>query len=253
MATSTSKEPQSQYRHYMPQSLLRNYAVHKDGYQPSTEKKGKGKSTPPQNLDLLDLKLGELKQTSLNSYFGLQDMYRDFDKTNTDQHKLEKQLSRLEEEASQILHTVKTRFEAGKTEIQLSRKEKGKLRKFLFIMLYRDTLYSHYNKSKEEHDDVDREDMLQYMEQKGFKQPRDVWFANTSVFLNADIDVNNANPLDHERTKELLQTMKAKLESQAYPPDAAWFLTNIQGQSMHFCTPNAKEDEFLMTQNTYSE
>ncbi|KAL8846575.1 MAG: hypothetical protein Q9221_008341 [Calogaya cf. arnoldii] len=224
MATSTSNEPQSQYHHYVPRFLLRNYAVHKDGYQPSTGKKGKGKLNIPQKLNLLDLKSGELKQTWLSKNFGLQDVYRDFDKANALQHELEKQLSHLEEEVSQILRTVKTRFEAGKAEIQLSRKEKGKLRKFVFIMLYRNrTLYSRFNKSKEEYDDVDREKMLRYMEEKGFEHPRDVWFANISAFLNADIDTNNYNPEDPERIPETLKTMKAELESQAYPPDAEWF------------------------------
>ncbi|CAO1598978.1 hypothetical protein XANCAGTX0491_002726 [Xanthoria calcicola] len=257
MATSTLEEPhsvtQSQYHHYVPRFLLRNYAVHKDGSKPSTKKSGKGKSTQPQNLNLLDLVSGELKQTWLSKNFGLQDMYRDFDKSNPDQHKLEKQLSVLEDEVSQILRTVKARFEVGKAEVQLSRKEKGKLRKFLFIMLYRNrTLHSRFNKSKEEYDDVDRQQMLQYMEEKGFKHPRDVWFANTSAFLNADIDINNDKPADTDHVDALLQALKTKLESQAYPPDAQWFWYKIQGSFLSFCTPKAKEDEFLMTQNAYS-
>ncbi|CAL8574721.1 hypothetical protein XPA_000675 [Xanthoria parietina] len=257
MATSTGEEPhsvtQSQYHHYVPRFLLRNYAVHKDGFKPSTKKNGKGKSSEPQKLNLLDLESGELKQTWLSKNFGLQDMYRDFDKANPDQHKLEKQLSVLEDEVSQILRTVKARFEAGKAEVQLSRQEKGKLRKFLFIMLYRNrTLHSRFNKSKEEYDDVDREQLLQYMEEKGFKHPRDVWFANTSAFLNADIDINNDKPADTEHAAALLQALKTKLESQAYPVDAEWFWYKIQGSFLSFCTPRAKEDEFLMTQNAYS-
>lgn len=211
----------------MPRLLLRNYAVHKDGFKPSTKKNGKGKSSEHQKLNLLDLESGELKQTWLSKNFGLQDMYSDFDKANPDQHKLEKQLSVLEDEVSQILRTVKARFETGKAEVQLSRKEKEKLR---IIMLYRNrTLHSRFNKSKEEYDDVDREQMLQYMEEKGFKHPRDVWFANTSAFLNADIDINNDKPADTEHVDALLQALKAKLESQAYPPDAQLVLVQDSG------------------------
>ncbi|KAL8749578.1 MAG: hypothetical protein Q9199_007599 [Rusavskia elegans] len=257
MATSTPEEPQSvtpsQYHHYVPRFLLRNYAVYKDGFKPSTKKKGKGKSPQPQNLNLLDLESGELKQASLSKNFGLQDMYRDFDKANPDQHKLEKQFCNLEEKASQILRTVKARFEAGKPEIQLSREEKGKLRKFLFIMLYRNrTFHSRFNKSKEEYDADDRESMLRYMEEKGFSHPRDVWFANISAFMNAEIDINNYDPADPEGGVSKIKALKTKLESQAYPMDAMWFWKNLQASFLSFCTPSAADDEFLMAQNAYS-
>ncbi|KAI4247290.1 MAG: hypothetical protein L6R42_009689 [Xanthoria sp. 1 TBL-2021] len=179
-------------------------------------------------------------------------MYRDFDKANPDQHKLEKQFCNLEEKVSQILRTVKARFEAGKRQIQLSREEKGKLRKFLFIMLYRNrTFHSRFNKSKEEYDADDRESMLRYMEEKGFSHPRDVWFANMSAFMNVEIDINY-DPADSEGGVSKIMALKSKLESQAYPMDAMWFWKNLQDSFLSFCTPSADDDEFLMTQNAYS-
>ncbi|KAL8871330.1 MAG: hypothetical protein Q9174_002811 [Haloplaca sp. 1 TL-2023] len=249
-------EPTSQYHHYVPRFLLRNYAVHRDGYGISTtttktkKKKGKAKSSQPQNLNLLNLQTGVIEQTFLSKNFGVQDMYRDFKSMDPDQqHKLERQLGRLEEEVSQTISLVKRRFEAGKEEVHLSRREKDQLRKFLFIMHYRNrTFQSRFEKSREDYDANDRETMLQYMDEKGFTHPREVWFANLRVFLTTE------NPCDPhpDRAQQSVLAWRDELMSQAYPPDAQWFWKNTQMHYTCFCTPSCELDEFLMTQNAYS-
>ena len=247
-----TSEPTSQYHHYVPRFLLRNYAVHRDGYGSSTtkaKKKGKAKSSQPENLNLLNLQTGAIEQTFLSKNFGVQDMYRDFKSTDPDQHKLEKQLGRLEEEVSQTISLVKRRFEAGKEEVHLSRREKDQLRKFLFIMHYRNqTFKSRFEKSREDYDANDREVMLQYMDEKGFTHPREVWFANLRTFLASE------NPCDPhpDRAQSSAMAWRDELMAQAYPPDAEWYWKNTQMHYICFCTPSCELDEFLMTQNAYS-
>ncbi|KAL8960490.1 MAG: hypothetical protein Q9183_005456, partial [Haloplaca sp. 2 TL-2023] len=248
-SNADTSEPTSQYHHYIPRFLLRNFAVHRDEHRKSTttaKNKGKAKYSQPENLNLLNLQTGAIEQTFLRKNFGVQDMYRDFTPSQPDQHKMEKQLARLEEEASQIINLVKRRFEAGKEEVQLSRREKDQLRKFLFIMLYRNrSFHSRFEKSREDYDAKDRETMLRYMDEKGFTHPREIWFANLRAFLAAE------NPCDPYRGQSAM-AWRDELMAQAYPPDAEWYWKNTQAYYICFCTPSCELDEFLMTQNAYS-
>ncbi len=221
----------SQYHHFIPRFLLRNFAVFK------TSKKSKNRA---QELTALDLQSGDFKQGDVGKTFGVVDMYRDFEGANQDQHKLEKKLAVLESEAGKIVAVVKKRYDAGKKEVQLLRRERDLLRRFLFIMMYRNTTFAgRFEKSKEDYDSDDRENLLTYMDEKGFQRPRDVWFANIRAFLEADL------------TKESPDVLSDIIQ-RAYPMDAEWFYMHIQSYFLAFCTPRKDADEFLLTQNVYS-
>src|SRR5438046_7080918 len=107
---------------------------------------------------------------------GITDMYRDFAHA-TDQHYLEKQLSKLESRACEIISKIKKAFEANENEVWITRPERDDLRKFLFIMKYRGLLMRQrfYYQRIEEYSANDREMMLKYMHEKGFQKPIDVW------------------------------------------------------------------------------
>lgn len=241
---SQTRPPQSsQYHHFVPRFLLHNFASFKNPGKivPKTSQKGKNRRAPkPQKLTVLDLKDGDFRTGNVGDTFGIVDMYRDFDQADRDQHRLEKQLSALESAAAELFARVKRIYDAGNEEIQLSRKEKDLLRRFLFIMMYRNTSFAgRFEKSREDYDSDDRVDMLTYMDAKGFKNPRDVWFANIRAFLEVDLS----------KSKE---TLYKDMTQRAYPADAEWFIMHMQAFFLAFCTPNGPGDEFLLTQNAYS-
>ena len=246
---SQTRSPQSsQYHHFVPRFLLSNFAsfknpdkvVPKTSKTSKTSKKAKNRAPKPQKLTVLDLKAGDFKSGNVGDTFGIVDMYRDFDKADRDQHRLEKQLSALESAAGELFARVKRMYDAGKMEIQLSRKEKDLLRKFLFIMMYRNTSFARrFENSREDYDSDDRVDMLRYMDAKGFQNPRDVWFANIRAFLEVDLS----------KSKDVLYK---DITQRAYPADADWFIMHMQAFFLAFCTPNDPGDEFLLTQNAYS-
>ncbi|KAL2047420.1 hypothetical protein ABVK25_011528 [Lepraria finkii] len=64
-------------------------------------------------------------------------MYRDFDVSEPKQYDLEKRLSRLEIDTSEIVRKAKRMHDAGKDEVRLSRKGKDLVHRLLFMMLYR--------------------------------------------------------------------------------------------------------------------
>lgn len=149
-------------------------------------------------------------------------MYRDFDKADRDQHKLEDQLSALAKRAGEIMSRVKKMYDAGKKEVQLPRKDRDLLRRFLFIMMYRNSSFAkRFDKSGRDYDSDDREEMLAYMQEKGFPNPKDVWFANIRGFLKVDLS---------KKWPDIITDLKER----AYPMDVEWFVYTFKGLS---CTP----------------
>ena len=222
------KLPQgSEYHHFIPRLLLENFATFKNPGKivPKTSKKTKRGPPKPQKLTILDLEAGEFKQENIGDTFGIVDLYREFDKTDGEQQRLEKKLSALEGVASKILKNVKDKYDAGRGEVQLIRKDKDLLRRFLFVMMYRNsTLAKRFDKSRDDYDADDRGDMLAYMDEKGYRNPRDVWFANIRAFMEVDM------------TRDV-EDLSTDLEKKAYPMDAKWFLLLIRGFFLAFCTP----------------
>ncbi|CAF9938921.1 hypothetical protein IMSHALPRED_001139 [Imshaugia aleurites] len=240
-SSQASPSSSSQYHHFVPRFLLRNFAVFKNPGKvvPKTSKKGKNRTPQPQKLTVLDLQRGEFKQGDVSETFGIVDMYRDFEEVDRDQQKLERELSVLENAAADILARVKRIHDAGKNQVQLSRKEKDTLRRFLFIMMYRNSSFAkRFQTSRKDYDADDRVEMLAYMDERGFQSPRDVWFANIRAFLKVELDEDWPNALEN-------------LSRRAYPSDARWFFTHIQAFFIAFCTPKKTEEEFLLTQNAY--
>ena len=232
----------SQYHHFVPRFLLRNFAVFKNpgNVVPKTSKKSRHRPPRPQRLNVLNLKSGAFEQKDVGDTFGIVDMYRDFEKAGPDQQKLERELSVLESAAGEVVARVMKTYEAGKKEVQLIRKDVDILRRFLFIMMYRNSSFGkRFEKSKEDYDSDDRESMLEYMDRRGFKTPRDVWFANIRAFLEVKLDEDWVKGME-------------ELSKRAYPMDARWFFMHLKAFFIAFCTPKRTDDEFVLTQNVYS-
>ena len=207
---------------------------------PKTSTSKKKRAPVPTRLNLLNLEKGALEQADVAHTFGFVDLYRDLDTSEPEQHDLEKRLSRLEGDASEIFRKATRMQEGGKHEFQLTRGEKDLLRRFIFIMLYRNrTMVGRYEKSAADYDSDDREEMIAYMKAKGFAQPRSVYFSNIRAFMDVDLSTE-------------WQVWYEEISRRAYPSDARWFFKKMQMSYIAFCTPKTEIDEFLMTQNVYS-
>lgn len=182
---------------------------------------------------------GEIDETPVSRTFGLRDMYRDFAEASN-QHYLEEQLSRLESSAGRIISKILKAFEAGETEVWLARRERDTLRKFIFIMKYRGSGFHRrfYHQDAERYSANDRDKMLKYMQEKGFKKPIDVWFNNIKGMLELEMDLKDK--------------WIRELRDRIYPDDAMWFIANTQMRYLAFCTASNKDDEFLLTENLYN-
>lgn len=122
--SSSSALPQ--YHHFIPRFLLRNFVIfkHPGKITPKTSSSKKKSPLVSNRLNLLNLKTGKLEQADIGHTFGFVDIYRDFDVSEPKQYDLKKRLSRLESDTSEIFRKAKRMHDAGKDEVQLSRKGK---------------------------------------------------------------------------------------------------------------------------------
>ncbi|GKZ34328.1 hypothetical protein AbraIFM66950_004558 [Aspergillus brasiliensis] len=228
----------SQKHHFIPRFILRKFAPE----QQPPARPASFHNPPSSQRDFLvnkiDLHIPVLTQRPVSTEFALVDMYRD-PGFNENPYHLEDKLAKLEGRASEIISKACRAFARAST-LSLKRIEVDTLRKFLFLMKYRNGgMFDRYN-----HDDAqnyqadDRARMLVYMHNKGFTKPRDVWFNNLRHMLDVELDAG--------------KKWRETLRNQIYPDDAAMFELHLLHSFMAFCEPETPgEEEFLLTENAF--
>lgn len=235
----------SQYQHYVPRFILRNFAHHSEPVIGDSKRSGKHrnkrkrpKSKKPDMLHLI--KLGdpvERVDVPLATEFGKQDMYRDFQRAVDQQH-IEKKLAYLECRVAPTIEKFRIAQENGKDSVEIMRFELDELRKFLFIMKYRGSTQRKrfYDRDIDTYSANDRQYMVEYMRRRGFQTPIQVWYDNIKTIV--DLNTNTKN-------------WDKQLHDSIYPLDAEWAIANLRQYYLAFCTP-ANDDEFVLTENGYS-
>ena len=227
-----SVEP-SQYQHFIPRFILNNFSYNRS---PRNRRNQRVNNM----LHTIDLSgpTAKVVDASVARTLGKVDMYRNFAKAKNQQG-LENQLADLERIAGRVVAKVRKGFEAGNKDVWITRPERDTLRKFLFIMKYRSSNMHKrfYHETFEDYTADDREQLLEYVREKGFDKPIDVWFDNIKAILELEMDPGG------EWMKEI--------RKRAYPADAEWFVHHTQSMYMALCTPSEKGDEFLLTENGY--
>lgn len=238
----------TQYQHYIPQFLLRNFS---HPYKPPKEKKSKsggksrrekGKHRGDKVLNVVDLASDEpqLLESPVCRRFGQEDMYNDVADAIKSKKEVEQELSKLESWTAEILHKVKKAHENSDLGIWLTRVERNKLRKFLFIMKYRgpDFCQKYLSEDPQTYNREDKHLLRAYMADNGMVTPRDVWLHNLRTILELDMDAEGK--------------WMTKLPKLMFPTDAEMFIFHAQSSYMAFCTSKGKHDEFVLTDQCYN-
>ena len=229
--------PQDQ--HYVPQFILRK---HSDYVKPSRDeyvdkkayekaKKRRQRRTKVNALTFGNgFSSGRLNISSCDKTFCLSDMY---------DAEIETELSGLEDRVARIIEAIEIDFLRRKSVTKIARPEKNALRKFIFIMAYRNRkFHQRFHGQEQDYDSNDREQLLAYMHKKGFETPKDVWLSNIRAFIRVNLDQDD-------------NIWSRWLDEHSYPGDAKWFWKNMTTSYLCFCTPGAAEEEFLLTENAY--
>ncbi|KAK1752334.1 hypothetical protein QBC47DRAFT_363898 [Echria macrotheca] len=236
-----------QYQHFVPQFLLRNFA---HPYKPAGGRKKGGKRRDENGLYFgesvvrnVDLTVDPpvICEKPIKRILGQMNMYENTTKTSKRERNLEQLFSRLEDQASRIFRKITKAYETTQTEqpVRLTRQERDLIRKFLFLLKYRSSGYHKrfYLDAPEDYMLDDRELMREYMAEKGYQHPMDVWYDNIEAIINLEMDPEG------KWMKELPKHM--------YPDDAFGFVAHCQGYYMAICTPSAPDSEFVLTDVSY--
>ena len=237
----------SQYHHYIPQFILKNFAHPFQPQQVAKKHKQRGKPKwkkgyRPGDPMLYTIGLAgpepKIDESPVSRTFGEMDMYRDFGNA-PNQHYIEQKLSRLESDAARIIKKIRDDYEAGRRETCLVRSDRDKLRKFLFVMKYRGRNQHRrfYHQEAKDYRANDQEKLQKYMREKGFKKPVDVWFNNIKTLLEMEMDPG--------------QNWMKELRERIYPDDAQWAIAHMQMMYLCICVPGTETDEFILTENAY--
>ncbi|KAK0643888.1 hypothetical protein B0T16DRAFT_190532 [Cercophora newfieldiana] len=268
MGTATKPE----YQHFVPQFLLRNFA---HPYKPAgPRKRGKRKDENGIYFNELVVRNVDLTQDPpvicekpVKRILGEMDMYDDdhpatataaaaatapeSSKPSQTERNLEKMLGQLESKASAVFQKITKAYKEdvkdkaegtdfGPASVELTRGERDLIRKFLFILKYRGMRFRKrfYHATAETYDDDDRELLLEYMAERGYAKPLDVWHDNIKAIIDVEMDTEG------RWVKELPKRM--------YHMDAQWFISHTEFYYMAICTPSSPDEEFILTDNSYN-
>jgi hypothetical protein len=240
----------AQYQHFVPQFLLRNFC---HPYKPQNDDLKKSKRSKRKyekgmfpgdpvvhNLNL-SADLPVICEAPVKRILGQMDMYRDTSKSPPEQQQhIEQMFSKLEGQTSAIFRKITKAFEQGEKGLWLTRDERDLIRKFLFLLKYRGSGYHRrfYHDNAEGYNANDRELLREYMAEKGYKRPLDVWFDNLKTIMELRMDPDGKWMQD--------------LPKRIFHLDAFGFITHVQSMYMAICTPSDPSDEFILADNSYN-
>jgi hypothetical protein len=239
----------TQYQHFVPQFLLRNFS---HPYRPQKDDRKKLKRSKRKDekriypgervVNTIDLSEDPpvLCEARVNRILGQMDMYRDTSKPSPEQQHIEQMFSKLEGQASIVFRKITKAFEQKEKGLWLTREERDLVRKFLFLLKYRGSTFHRrfYHDNTECYEADDRELLWEYIAEKGFKRPMDVWLHNLRTIMELRMDPEG------EWIKDLPKRM--------FFDDAMWFIVHAQCMYMAICTPSNPSDEFILTDNSYN-
>jgi hypothetical protein len=241
MAPASQKVHRPQYHHYIPRFLLRRFSspapIPVEHDKQRNRKQREDHVVTAVSLDQDD---PQFITSPVGRIFGQFDMYKDDSKFSPkDQKRIERKLSHIEGKASGIIAKVADAHKAGYGEVTLSRLDKDLLRKFIFVMKYRSPIFfKRFNHQKaEDYRSDDRIAFLEYMQERDFQRPLDVWFDNLLKIIDKEMDPAGKWTED--------------LWSEIYPGDAIWLYANIRSMWLSFATPSDTDEEFILTDNAF--
>lgn len=193
------------------------------------------------NVLNIDQDQPSITEKPVRRIFGQSDMYNDDSALDSaQQRRVETELSKLENEVSSVFRKILKDCEDGKELVVLKCSEEFLLKKFIFVMKYRSTLFfTRYNhKRREDYNDNDKKNMLDYMERCRFARPIDVWFDNLVKILTT-------------RAKNEVEYVR-KLRTSMYPKDVLWVELHMLLKYPVVCVPAREDEEFVLSEHAFS-
>ncbi|KAK4449868.1 hypothetical protein QBC34DRAFT_83855 [Podospora aff. communis PSN243] len=252
----------SEYQHFVPQFLLRNFS---HPYKPAGPKK-RGKRKDDNGIYFNELVVRNVDLTAdppvicekpVKRILGEMNMYEKNDDPSSHpidpktQRSLERMLGDLENKVAAVFRKITKAYQEdikakaegsdfGPASVEMTRGERDLIRKFLFILKYRAMRFHKrfYHDTAEDYNENDRELLLEYMAEKGYTKPVDVWHDNIKAIIEVEMDTRGL--------------WKKEIRRRMYHMDAEWFISHTEFYYMAICTPSSPDEEFILTDNSYN-
>lgn len=200
----------SQFRHYIPRDILQKWSV------ANGEVRGTRLNTYNPTSDGLSI-----DTVSTSPSYRFIDLFKD--REEDDPYSIEECFVTLERQAMVVIK----KLEDAPTSATLTRQEVNTLRKFLFLLGYRNGGRSHKFVGVDTFDAMAREDVEAFRQAHSLKDYRAVWMANTRNILTSEHweVTTNQDILYPDRVLYMLQMQHTQLGMFKAPDDCPFVLT----------------------------
>ncbi|KAK0492636.1 hypothetical protein EDD18DRAFT_449314 [Armillaria luteobubalina] len=192
---SSSKPPlhkQDQFHHAIPRFILRGFQVGRRMTASERDREYKRTGVYPEYVLYYDLASGCLDVRSTGNIYGHKNLYRDASNLSN-ANEIEDKLGNLERQASNVIKTLHSKLASGK--ITLKRRDVERVRKFLFVMHYRNMGKSYFDPDHPHGGSTIRQWLECYKTKHSCQTHTDVWLHVLRYYL----DTPHSEILGHAR------------------------------------------------------
>ncbi|KAK0462592.1 uncharacterized protein EV420DRAFT_1525759 [Desarmillaria tabescens] len=252
--TPPRRKKKDQYHHAIPRFILRRFQPSSGPPKSRAQRQEEYKQTRGNSENVLyyDLASGSLDVRPIGKVYGLMNLYRDASNPSN-VNELEEKLGVLEDGASVVIQTLHSNLASGK--VPLKRRDVGRLRKFLFVMHYRNLGGSYFDPDHPHGGSTIR----QWVERYKTKHPScqthtDVWLSVLRYYLDTPHSqiVNDATAIykEHGMEKVHLQMLTDTVDpNMEHYPALAY---QKQAGMSFLCIWEAHDtSEFILSNNSF--
>ncbi|KAG2064530.1 hypothetical protein BDR04DRAFT_1035077, partial [Suillus decipiens] len=248
----SSHAPMTQYQHFIPRFILRRFQVGPMKSKAERQREFRRTGVDPEYVYYYDITTGTLDIRPIGKVYGVPNVYQDVRNTNNI-NELEEKLAEIERQAASIIMDLHKALPQGT--FTLNRRSLELLRKFLFIMHYRNVSYSGtYFQADHPENAGARQWIESFMKAKGVQSPVEIWLHFLRYYLDtshSDI-MRDAAELVEKYGEERLQKMMTESH---ISPDLEHFPAytyHTHADNYFFSIWEAAEgEEFIITHNAF--
>ncbi|KAG0693697.1 hypothetical protein DFH29DRAFT_816074 [Suillus ampliporus] len=241
-----------QYQHFIPRFILRRFQVGPVKSKAERQEEFRLTGVVPEYVHYYDVATGGLDIRPIGKVYGVPNFYQDVHNTE-DINELEKKLADLESQAASIIMDLHHALPQGT--FTLNRRSLELLRKFLFIMHYRNVSCSRNYFQVDHPDNAGARQWIEcFMKAKGIQSPVETWLHVLRYYLDtshSDI-MRDAAELVEKYGEEGLRNIITKSH---IPPELEFYPAFTycgQADSYFFSIWEAAEGEdFILTHNSF--
>ncbi|KIK34372.1 hypothetical protein CY34DRAFT_812970 [Suillus luteus UH-Slu-Lm8-n1] len=244
--------PSTQYQHFIPRFILRRFQVGPLKSKAERQKEFRRSGVDPEYVHYYDIATGSLDIRPIGKVYGAPNFYQDVRNTQNI-NELEGKLAVLERQAASIIMDLHNALPQGT--FTLKRRSLELLRKFLFIMHYRNvSCSSTYFQADHPQNARSRQWIESFMKQKDIRSAVEFWLYVLRYYLDASHSDIMRDAAELVEKYGELGLQKMMIESHILPDLEHFpaYTYHVHANNYFFSIWEAAEgEEFIVTHNSF--